>query len=240
MSQLDSTASTVVSTTTSWLGNVMSYLHIAVLWLLIGMISGGYWMASIDHSVKPTPPAPAPDHKPTPPPTPPAPAPPAPTTFNIQLGGKFSIVHSWEGLSPFTPLPIPPNPNPNPPVPPNPVPPIPAPIAAPGLRVLMLYESSQLSKLPVAQSAILYDTGLRTYLDSTTPVGKDGKTHEYRIWDKDVNPAGDDQIWQDALKRPHATIPWILISNGTTGFEGPLPADPASTKALIQKYEVSK
>jgi hypothetical protein len=102
----------------------------------------------------------------------------------------------------------------------------------------MLYQSSTVSSLPVAQSSILYDTSLRTFLDANTPVGTDGKTHEYRIWDPSVDASGDEAIWQAALKRPHPTIPWLLISNGVTGFEGPLPGTVAETLALLQKYVV--
>lgn len=143
-----------------------------------------------------------------------------------------SFIISW-GPGPVPPVP------PIPPVPPPPPPPGPAPIPSPGLRVLMIYESASLSTMPDAQRAILYDQGIRAYLDSTTPKGSDGKTPEYRIWDKDVNASGDDKLWQTAFARPRTSIPWLIVSNGTSGYEGPLPATVADTMSLIKKYASS-
>jgi len=94
-----------------------------------------------------------------------------------------------------------------------------------------------LTKYPAAQTAILYDGSLRAYLDTVVVMGADSKTREYRIWDKDV-VLGDTQLWKDVMARAHPQLPWIVIANGTTGYEGPLPLNTADTKALIQKYEV--
>lgn len=189
---------------------IAGYVHVAVVWLLIGALGGGYEGVMLGQSVIPRPvPIPAP---PSPSPDPPIP-PPAPT-----------------------PIPIPP---PAPAPPPAP-PPAPAPIPATGLRVLILYESADLSKYPFRQSQILYDAGLRAYLDQATVLGPDGKTHGYRIWDQNVNAAGDEQLWRDAMARPHATMPWIVVSNGASGYEGPLPGNAPDTQALVRKYEVPK
>jgi hypothetical protein len=129
-------------------------------------------------------------------------------------------------------------PTPGPPVPPTPGPP--APIPVPGLRVMILYESDDFSKYPPAQLAVLYDQSLRTYLDSVTAIGQDGKTYEFRIWDKDVVLLNEEQLWKDALARSHPQLPWLLVSNGVTGYEGPLPGNTADTIALIKKYEIKQ
>lgn len=155
-----------------------------------------------------------------------------------------SITFSWlPAPGPNPPQPPPPQPPvpPQPPQPPPPTPPQPpSPIVAQGLHVLIVYESSELSKYPAAQVNILYDQSLRSYLDSVTAVAGPKSWHEYRIWDKDVVALGDSQPWQDALKRPRTALPWIIIGNGTTGYEGPLPANVAATIELIKKYEVAK
>lgn len=142
-----------------------------------------------------------------------------------------------------------PDPNPNPPGPgPGPVPPPtppsppvpPAPIPGDGMHVLITYESADLAKVPPATLAVLYSQSLRTYLDSKCPVGPDGKTHEWRMYDKDQVPTAESKLWQDAMARTAGKpAPWIIISNGKTGFEGPLPLtnNGADALALIKSYE---
>lgn len=129
---------------------------------------------------------------------------------------------------------------PAPPGPPGPNPPGPAPGPAPiplaGFRVLMVYESADLSKMPAAQQAVLFSKSIRDYMNSKCPVGPDGKTREWRIYDKDVDLTAEAKTWRDAMARPRASVPWIVISTGTSGYEGPLPANAAEALALLQKY----
>ena len=103
---------------------------------------------------------------------------------------------------------------------------------------MVVYESDEMNTYPPAQVAILYDKSLRIYLDSVTTLGPDKKTHEYRFWDKDIILVNEEQLWKDAMARSHPQLPWLLVSNGVTGYEGPLPANTADTKALIKKYEL--
>lgn len=131
------------------------------------------------------------------------------------------------------PTPVPPGPTPpNPPTPPLP----PAPIPADGFRVLMVYESSELGKMPSEQEVVLTSQTIRQYLNSRCPSGPDGKTKEWRIYDKDTDASGESKVWQDALKRSHPTLPWIVISDGKNGFEGPLPKDVNATLDLLKKF----
>lgn len=136
--------------------------------------------------------------------------------------------------------PVPPTPDPNPPGPTPPGPtPGPAPIAGAGLKVLIVYEQSDFAKLPPAQMAVFGAQELRSYLAAKCPAGPDGRTAEARFYDQNVDLANESKTWQDAMKRPRASLPWIVVSNGTkgTGFEGPLPATVADTLALLRKYE---
>lgn len=158
---------------------------------------------------------------------------------------------------PKPPTPTPPKPDPpNPPKPDPPVPPTPKPdppIVGDGLRVLILFETSDQSKLGKGHQSIIYGATARSFLGESTVLGPDGKTREYRIYDKDVVSTGDFQHWQDAIKRargkindygapkpdpnkPGMTIPavpWLVASNGKTGFEGPLPDDYEKFKGIV-------
>jgi hypothetical protein len=139
---------------------------------------------------------------------------------------------------PVPPLPpVPPGPTP-----PGPTPPAPAPIPKPGLRVLIVEETGERAKLTAGQREVIFGGTVRDYLRThcaTDPQNPDGA---FRIWDKDVNSAGDPDniIWRSAMIRPRpGPLPWVVISNGTTGYEGPLPADTTGEKfiALLKQYE---
>lgn len=133
--------------------------------------------------------------------------------------------------------PLPPVP-PKPPTPPDPPTPDPPPIpGVTGLHVLVLYESAELPKMPRGQSTILFSKTVRESLDLRCAVGPDGKTRQWRMWDKDVNGADDSALWSGAMRRPRKSLPWVVISNGKTGFEGPLPATAGEFLDLVAKYE---
>ena len=124
-------------------------------------------------------------------------------------------------------------PGPIPPVPPDPVPPKPdPPIPISGLRVLVVYESSQagdVAKIIAAKDVV-------SYLDAKCAKGKDGKSPEWRFLDKDTNLASADKWVKDAMARPRQSIPWLIVSNGVSGFEGPVPATAEATLALLKKF----
>lgn len=111
-----------------------------------------------------------------------------------------------------------------------------APIAGAGLRVLVVYESGELQKLPAKQLAVIYSKPLRTWLDAKCADGPDSKTREWRMYDQNADLSAEAKTWQDAMKRPRKSVPWIVISNGKTGFEGPLPADLEKTLELLKKH----
>ena len=138
---------------------------------------------------------------------------------------------------------------------PTPIPPPPVPPTPTTLRVLFLYESQDLGKMPVSQASILTSQVVRGYLDKHCPVESccpDGKcpltifggllaasTPSYRFFDKDI--AGDKlpKVWQDTLAyaKAKASVPYLLIC-GTAGpvWEGPWPADDSATLELLKKY----
>jgi hypothetical protein len=129
------------------------------------------------------------------------------------------------------PPPVPPGPQP--PVPPVP-PPGPAPIPEAGFRVLVVLPHQ--AKLPREQLDALLSQEVRQYLDSKCVVGPDGKTKEWRIWDETTNPGNESALWQAAFKRSRQGLPWIVISTGQAGYEGPLPANKDDLLQLLKKY----
>lgn len=129
----------------------------------------------------------------------------------------------------------PPTPDPGPGPRPQPGPtPDPAPIPEPGFRVLMVYETGEV--LPPGTSSVMFSKQVRDYLDAKCIVGRDGVTKEWRIWDKDVDTSNETPTWQAAMKRERKSVPWIVISNGKTGFEGPLPSNVPDAMTLLKKF----
>lgn len=110
-----------------------------------------------------------------------------------------------------------------------PVSPNPAPIPGQGLKVLIVEETSARKDLPPSQLAILTSTKLRGWL----------KEHngELKTWDQDVDAKYADESWKSALSMPRESLPWIYISNGKSGFTGPLPKSVDETVALLEKYQ---
>lgn len=145
----------------------------------------------------------------------------------------------WEPGPPVPPGPGPVPPGPTPPTPPVP-PPSPSPIANPGYRVLILEDSKNRSVVPPAQLDVLFNKSVRDYLKAKCI--KDAKNPDgaYRIWDANVDPTGDldAATWGEAMKRPHASLPWLIISNAPKGgYEGPVPENASKTLELMKKYE---
>lgn len=126
------------------------------------------------------------------------------------------------------------------PPPPDPIPPPnPAPIPYPGFRVLITYETADLAKLPAGQIAALYAREVRDYLNARCSKGPDGKTAEWRLWDRDTDASAESDAWRYAQARAKgkaAVYPWITISDGKTGYEGPLPQTVQETLALLRKW----
>ena len=131
------------------------------------------------------------------------------------------------------PSPPPPGPGPTPPSPPAPS--DEAPIKVPGFRVMLIYESEDLTKMPASQQLILYSKEVRDYLKAKC-VENEVKTGEYYILDKDADVSSLPKYIQEAFARPKKSIPWMLISDGKTGYEGPLPANVTDTLKLLKKY----
>jgi len=150
-------------------------------------------------------------------------------------GGKLSDFATCVVQVGDAPPPVPPTP-PTPPDPPTPLTPPtpPAPIPADGFRVLMLYDADALDKTPAAQVNCLYAKEVRDYMRDRC-AKKDG-IPEWRIWPANVDATGEATLWQAAIKRPRSSLPWIIVSTGKSGYEGPLPESVEKTLELLKKY----
>lgn len=156
---------------------------------------------------------------------------------------QFEATAIVEGVVPPVP-PVPPIP-PVPPVPPTPVDPSPFPDA--GLRVLIVYETSEQGKYPPGQMSAIYSKVVRDYLDSKCV--KVAGDSEYRIYDRNVDANKESKVWQDAMAKfkrdnqildlngkPKAVTPWLYVGNGKTGYDGPLPATADELLSIVKKY----
>lgn len=134
---------------------------------------------------------------------------------------------------------VPPQPKPVDPTPPGPKPVDPsvvAPIPVDGFRVLIVCETSETAKIPKEELAIMSSVKVSSYLNKKCVVGPDGRTKEFHIWDQNVKTDDETKLWQDVMKRKRDSLPWIVISDGKKGYEGPLPGTVDATLKLLQTY----
>lgn len=150
-------------------------------------------------------------------------APPASYKLKLRLIKGDVVLTARASFDVGTPEPPKPPPGPGPGPTPGPTP-SPAPIPDAGFRTLIIYESGDATKMSAAQQNILYGKAVRDYLNAKCIAEPDG-TKAFRIYDQNVDVTAESTIWQNAMKRPRQSVPWLIASNGKTGFEGPLPAN---------------
>lgn len=115
--------------------------------------------------------------------------------------------------------------------------PSPAPIPEAGFRVLIVYETADLNNYPPEQRLIFTSGVVMDWLNANCVMGPDGMTPERRILDKDADMAPASPIWQAAMKRPRTSLPWLIVSDGKKGYEGPLPKNTDELMTLLKKYK---
>ncbi len=133
------------------------------------------------------------------------------------------------------PPPVPPGPTPPGPNPPGPTP-GPAPLPGPGFKAMIILETSDLSKLPSKQVSVVTAKAVRDYLNAKTTPTTDGGKRGWYIVDQNISMEGESKVWQDALKRPRTQLPWIILSDGVSGYEGALPEDVNATMTLLKRF----
>lgn len=130
-----------------------------------------------------------------------------------------------------------PNPEPGPGPGPGPQP-GPAPIPEAGFRVLIVYESADMPAYPIETQIILSGQDVRDFLSAHCVM--EGGHPGWRMYDQNMNVASDLEVWRKAMDRPRTSVPWVVISNGQSGFEGPLPKGPTEFLDLCKRYLPTK
>lgn len=123
---------------------------------------------------------------------------------------------------------------PTPPKPPDPPSPS-APIVADGFHVLILYQDKDSVKLPPGQFGAIFGKPIRDYLNTHCKVGTDGLAG-WRIVDIDNDLSQMPKHFRDAVARNRTGVPWLIVSDGKTGFEGPLPVSINETLTILKKF----
>lgn len=127
------------------------------------------------------------------------------------------------------PPPVPPVP-PDPPVPPVPPTP-PSPIPLPGFRVVIVYDPATLTN---EQDGIVRGERVRKYLLDKCVAGEDGKTKAF--WIIQTNPdLSNAPKWLADCVQKHTTKPFMVVSDGKTGYDGDIPANADAAMAILTK-----
>ena len=111
----------------------------------------------------------------------------------------------------------------------------PPPFACNGLHVLIVEESSLRKDLPAGQYEIIMSkapTGVIEWMNIHNAKATSG-VPEWRNLDQDDKTDLDDKWVQDAMAVPRESVPWVVASNGRTGFSIPLPKTPAELIAKL-------
>lgn len=102
------------------------------------------------------------------------------------------------------------------------------PVPGDGRHVLVIYETDDRISLPRDQRSILDSVPLRQWLAESQ--------WDVKFLDPDTSFIDGDEWFQSALQVERASLPWVVVSNGKTGFSGPLPGTVEEFKELVGRY----
>jgi len=105
-----------------------------------------------------------------------------------------------------------------------------------GLRVVIIEEQENRSKLPKSQLAIITSLEIRDYLDNKCAKDPDNNP-EWRFLDQNTPTTAPTKWAKSLAEHSGKPVPWIIISNGTKWTSVALPNTIAATLALIKLYE---
>ena len=125
-------------------------------------------------------------------------------------------------------------------VPPRPVGPTVTPVDPPTptgpISVLIIEEKEQRHLLRQGERDAMASPECRLYVRNHGAKTTDGKTPDWRILDPDQDITGEHQLWKDGMARPRTQTPWVIITNGKAGADGPLPPSPEQFLEVLKKY----
>ena len=130
--------------------------------------------------------------------------------------------------------PVPPGPGPGP-KPPDPKPED-LPIAGDGFKVMVIYETKTPEELTPGQSKAIFGRETRDYLKAKCAKNTSYPDGAFAFWDPNTVADASQKVWADVMKRPRTKLPWLVISNGKKGFEGPLPENYEEIMNLLKSF----
>jgi len=101
-----------------------------------------------------------------------------------------------------------------------------APFPTDKLSVLIVEEVQDRGKLPLPQLSAINGTTWRAIVP----------LEQRRVVDQNVTLTKEVQWVKDALAVKRDSLPWLVISDGKSGFSGPLPPDESALIELLKKY----
>lgn len=110
----------------------------------------------------------------------------------------------------------------------------PAPIAGDGYQVLVKFNNK--INMPENVFTTIYGPKVTAWMNANVTKSPTGEP-ERRFWPSDIDTSKAPQKWQDAMKRPSQGDWWVIISNGVTGAEQPLPIGEDAFIELLNKYK---
>jgi hypothetical protein len=103
------------------------------------------------------------------------------------------------------------------------------------MRVLIVYNSLD-PKMTPSDREILFGADVRDYLAKNA--AKDGfRIFPLKTIESDPRFSNEDKIWKDAVARKRDSLPWLIVSNGKTFYEGKLPAGEKAFFAEADKHK---
>ena len=111
-----------------------------------------------------------------------------------------------------------------------------------GLHVLAVHDVLKDASLPQGQlEAILSLSAagaVNDFLQSHAAHEKSGDL-AVRVFDVDQNVDNELAEWKQQFSspaQPRTSLPWLTVSNGRTGYDGPFPKDANALITLLKKY----
>lgn len=102
--------------------------------------------------------------------------------------------------------------------------------------VLITFDAAKAREMPESQQAVIYGEEVRKYLRDKCDPEEGRTTKAWRIYPSNTDVSEEASRWKTSMARPRNSLPWILVSNGTSWYEGPLPKTVEEAMTLLKKY----